>query len=146
MLALQMERKYSKEEILTMYCNQHYLGHGKYGIEAASQFFFDKSVSELNLEEAALIAGIFRGPSLYSPYNNYELTLQRRNHVINPIICLQIFPDFLREVSGKLENTTILGKNRGKRLERTRELRYSKVGGLTRVRRAADRNWVTSLS
>ncbi|MFC2170307.1 transglycosylase domain-containing protein, partial [Acidobacteriota bacterium] len=86
LLALQIERKYSKEEILTFYCNQFNMGHGAYGIEAASQLFYDKSVSDLNLEEAALIAGIFRGPSLYSPYTNHDLTLRRRNHVINRMI------------------------------------------------------------
>lgn len=85
-LALQLERDYSKEEILTMYCNQFYFGHGAYGVEAASQLFFGKHVSELNLEESALIAGILRGPSLYSPYDRPELTLRRRNHVINRMV------------------------------------------------------------
>lgn len=82
-LARRIERKYSKEKILEIYCNQFYLGHGVYGVEAASNLFFGKSVSDLSLEEAALIAGIFRGPSIYSPYSNAERTLQRRNHVLN---------------------------------------------------------------
>ncbi len=86
LLALQIEKNYSKEKILTMYCNQFYLGHGVYGVEAASNLFFGKSVSELNLEECALITGIFRGPSVYSPYNRSELTLHRRNHVITRLI------------------------------------------------------------
>ncbi len=85
-LALKIEKRYSKGEIMAIYCNQFNLGHGAYGVEAAAQLFFDKSVSELNLEEAAMIVGIFRGPSKYSPYNNYEGTLQRRNHVINRMI------------------------------------------------------------
>ena len=85
-LALQIEKRYSKEEIIAIYCNQFNLGHGAYGVEAAAQLFFEKSVSELNLEEVAMIVGIFRGPSKYSPYNNYEGTLQRRNHVINRMI------------------------------------------------------------
>ena len=74
-LALQIEKRYSKDEIIAIYCNQFNLGHGAYGIEAAAQLFFDKSVSDLNLVEAAMIVGIFRGPSKYSPYNNYEGTL-----------------------------------------------------------------------
>ena len=82
-LARRIERKYSKEKILELYCNQFYLGHGVYGVETASNLFFGKSVSDLNLEEAALVAGIFRGPSIYSPYSNAERTLQRRNHVLN---------------------------------------------------------------
>jgi len=85
-LALQIERRYSKEEIMTMYCNQFNLGHGAYGVEAASQLYFEKKTSELDLNEAALITGILRGPSLYSPYKEPELTLRRRNHVINRLI------------------------------------------------------------
>jgi len=81
-LALQIERKYSKDEIMTMYCNQFNLGHGAYGVEAASQLYFGKKASDLDLKEAALITGIFRGPSLYSPYKRSELTLGRRNHVL----------------------------------------------------------------
>ncbi len=86
MLALKIERNYTKQEILTLYCNQFNLGHGAYGVETASQLYFGKPASELNLEEAAMITGIFRGPSLYSPYRNPEGTLQRRNHVINRLI------------------------------------------------------------
>lgn len=85
-LALKIERNHSKEEIMTMYCNQFNLGHGAYGVEAASQLFFGKHVAEINLEEAALITGIFRGPSVYSPHNNPERTLGRRNHVINRMV------------------------------------------------------------
>ena len=85
-LARQIERRYTKEEILAFYCNQFNLGSGAHGVEAASRLYFDKSVSELTLEEAALITGIFRGPSLYSPYNNPDLTLQRRNHVLNRMV------------------------------------------------------------
>ena len=81
-LSVRIEKGYSKEKILEMYCNQFYLGHGVYGVEAASNLFFGKIVSELNLEEAALIAGIFRGPSVYSPYSAPELTFNRRNHVL----------------------------------------------------------------
>jgi len=81
-LSLQIEKTYSKEKIMEMYCNQFYLGHGVYGVETASNFYFGKSVADLNLEEAALIAGIFRGPAVYSPYTSPKETLRRRNHVI----------------------------------------------------------------
>jgi penicillin-binding protein 1A len=86
LLSLQIERNYSKQEILTLYCNQFNLGHGAYGVEAASRLYFGKPVSEITLEEAALITGIFRGPSVYSPYRNPEGTLRRRNHVINRLV------------------------------------------------------------
>jgi penicillin-binding protein 1A len=82
-LARKIEKTYTKEEILELYCNQFNLGHGAYGVEAAAQLYFDKTVSDLTLEEAALITGIFRGPSLYSPYKRPDLMLQRRNHVLN---------------------------------------------------------------
>lgn len=85
-LALKLEKNYTKREILTLYCNQFDLGHGAHGVEAASQLYFGKHVSELNLEEAALLAGIFRGPYLYSPYNRTELTRNRRNHVLNRMV------------------------------------------------------------
>ncbi|MBN2408290.1 MAG: PBP1A family penicillin-binding protein [Candidatus Aminicenantes bacterium] len=85
-LSLQIEKLYSKEKILEMYCNQFYLNHGVYGVETASNFYFGKSVTDLTLEEAALIAGIFRGPSFYSPYTNVDVTLRRRNHVINRMV------------------------------------------------------------
>ncbi len=83
LLSLQIEEKYTKEEIFTLYCNQFNLGHGAHGMEAAARLYFGKSVSELTLEETAMIVGILRGPSYYSPYRNREATLQRRNHVIN---------------------------------------------------------------
>jgi len=81
-LSLRIEKRYSKTKILEMYCNQFYFGHGVYGVETASNLFFGKSAADLTLEEAAMLAGIFRGPSIYSPYNAPELTLQRRNHVL----------------------------------------------------------------
>lgn len=83
LLALQIEKTYTKEEILTLYCNKFDLGHGVHGVEAASQLYFGKNVSDLTLEEAAMVAGIFRGPYLYSPYKRPELMLRRRNHVLN---------------------------------------------------------------
>ena len=85
-LSLRIERRYSKQKILEMYCNQFYFGHGVYGVETASNLFFGKSVTDLTLEEAAMLAGILRGPSIYSPYNAPEFTLQRRNHVLKRML------------------------------------------------------------
>jgi penicillin-binding protein 1A len=81
LLALQIERHYSKEQIFTFYCNQIYLGHGNYGFEAASQYYFGKSVGQLELTEAALLAAIVRGPG-YSPLINAQRALGRRNLVL----------------------------------------------------------------
>ena len=67
-LAIQIEKRYTKREILTLYANQIYLGHGAYGVEAASRLYFGKSAQDLTLEEAALIAGIIQTPEPQSPY------------------------------------------------------------------------------
>lgn len=85
-LSREIERLYSKERILDLYCNHFFLGHGVWGVQAASNLFFGKDVGDLDLEEAAVIAGIFRGPSVYSPYTNKSGTLDRRNHVLNRMV------------------------------------------------------------
>jgi penicillin-binding protein 1A len=82
LLAIQIERRYTKKQIFAMYCNQIYLGHGEYGMEAASEFYFGKPVSQLQLPEAATLAGIIRGPS-YSPVLHAPRALARRNTVID---------------------------------------------------------------
>ena len=81
LLALQIERHYSKQQIFTMYCNQIYLSHGNYGFEAASEYYFGKPVGKLTLQEAALLAGLIRGPS-YSPILHPQRALARRNLVL----------------------------------------------------------------
>jgi penicillin-binding protein 1A len=82
-LSREIEKLYPKEKILELYCNHFFLGHGAYGVQAASTLFFGKDVADLTLDESALIAGIFRGPAVYSPYSNAKGTLNRRNHVFN---------------------------------------------------------------
>ncbi len=81
-LALQIERKYSKEEILELYLNQVYFGSGAYGIETASQIYYGKKAQELNLAEAALLAGLPKAPSSYSPYINMDLAKSRQTVVL----------------------------------------------------------------
>ncbi|GEM_PF-109257 len=82
-LALQFERLYTKSEILEMYLNEIFFGHSAYGVEAASQQYFGRSVSELNLSESALIAALPRSPNYYSPFNNEDAARSRRNVVLN---------------------------------------------------------------
>src|SRR6201988_421981 len=82
LLALQIERRYTKPQIFTMYANQVYLAHGNYGFAAAAEFYFGKPVSDLKLQEAALLAGMVNGPK-YSPLTNPELALSRRNLVLH---------------------------------------------------------------
>ncbi len=81
LLSLQIERRYTKPQIFTMYSNQVYLAHGNYGFAAAAQFYFGKQVTDLKLQEAALLAGMVRGP-LYSPLNDPQKALARRNLVL----------------------------------------------------------------
>src|SRR6267142_2750580 len=81
-LAIQIEKRYTKKEIFTIYCNQMYLGHGAYGVEAASKLYFQKSNKQLSLEEAALIAGIFQTPERQSPFVDMKRAVQRRNVVL----------------------------------------------------------------
>ena len=86
MLSLQIERRFTKEQIFTMYCNQIYLGHGVYGFEAGSHFYFNKPAKDLTLDEAAILAGLPKAPNSYSPINNPEKALRRRNLVINNML------------------------------------------------------------
>jgi penicillin-binding protein 1A len=81
-LAIQIEKRYTKKEIFTIYCNQMYLGHGAYGVEAASRLYFQKSNKQLSLEEAALIAGIFQTPERQSPFVDMKRATSRRNVVL----------------------------------------------------------------
>ncbi len=81
-LAIQIEKRYTKKEIFTIYCNQMYLGHGAYGVEAASRLYFNKTNRQLTLDEAALIAGIFQTPERQSPYVDMKRAIQRRNVVL----------------------------------------------------------------
>lgn len=83
MLAIQIERRFTKPQIFTLYANQIYLGHGVYGFEAGSNFYFGKKAKDLTLEEAAVLAGLPKAPNYYSPINNPERSLRRRNLVIN---------------------------------------------------------------
>ena len=82
LLAIQIERRYTKHEILTLYCNQIYFGHGAYGVEAASRLYFDKRSKDLSLEEAAMIAGIIQTPERQSPYVDVRRAMRRRNYVL----------------------------------------------------------------
>ena len=82
MLAIQIERRFTKSQIFTLYANQIYLGHGVYGFAAAAQFYFGKALKDLTLEEAAMLAALPKAPNSYSPIRFPERALGRRNLVI----------------------------------------------------------------
>ena len=130
LLTIQIEKRYTKEEIFTLYCNQMYFGHGAYGVQAAAQMYFGKPVKDLAVEESALLAGILQGNARQSPFVNMEAALRRRNYTLDrmaeegfipradaaaavkrPIVTrgspgqvASIAPYFLEEVRKQLEN------------------------------------------
>jgi penicillin-binding protein 1A len=86
LLALKIERAYSKEKILELYLNEIYLGVGAYGVAAASLLYFDKSVHELTVAEAAYLAALPKGPNNYNPFRKREEAIARRNYVIDRMV------------------------------------------------------------
>jgi penicillin-binding protein 1A len=82
-LALRVERNHTKEEILYLYLNQVYLGHGNYGVEAASRDYFGKGVAKITMAQAALLAGLPRSPSRSSPYSDYFHAIERQRYVLH---------------------------------------------------------------
>ena len=86
LLALEIERRFTKKEIFALYCNLVNFGHGHYGVEAASRFYFGKSAKDLNLEEAALIAGIPQSPPRLSPLDHPQAATRRRGLVLNRMV------------------------------------------------------------
>ena len=86
LLAIQMERRFTKPQIFTLYANQIFLGHGAYGFEAASEYYFGKAAKQLKLEEAALLAGLPKAPQYYSPITHPDRAQKRRNLVLNAML------------------------------------------------------------
>ena len=83
LLALKIERTYSKQKILELYLNEIYLGFGAYGVAAASLLYFDKSVHELTIAQAAYLAALPKGPNNYNPFRRRDEAIARRNYVID---------------------------------------------------------------
>ncbi len=86
LLAFELEKTFSKEQILTLYLNRAYFGSGNYGINNAAKFYFNKSVSEIDLDEAAMLAGLLKAPSKFSPKNNPKLSKSRTKEVVHNMI------------------------------------------------------------
>src|SRR5438093_8703512 len=86
LLASKIDRRYSKRQILTLYCNQHYLGLGIYGVAAAADFYFGKQLKDLALEECALLASLPRNHRMYSPIFHPDAALARRNYLLERMV------------------------------------------------------------
>jgi penicillin-binding protein 1A len=85
-VAVELEKNYTKQQILTLYLNLVNLGHGNYGVEAASRYYFDKPAAKLTLPEAAMLVGIIPAPSHYSPYRTPELMVRQRDRVLRRML------------------------------------------------------------
>ncbi len=92
-LALQIERRYTKAEILELYLNQIYWGHNAYGVESAALVYFNKHASDLTLSEAAMLAGVIEGPEKFSPYKNMEGAKQRQATVLGKMVQLGVITE-----------------------------------------------------
>ena len=86
LLSIQLERSFSKEQILSLYLNQIYLGHGAYGVEMAARTYFAKSAKDLNMAEAAILAGLPQAPSRYSPVSHFDLAKDRQKYVLRRML------------------------------------------------------------
>jgi penicillin-binding protein 1A len=90
LIAWKIEKRYSKQQILTLYCNQHYFGHGAYGVAAAADTYFGKQLKDLTVEECALIAGLPRNAGMYSPLLHPKAALSRRNYILDRMVAEQM--------------------------------------------------------
>lgn len=106
-----MEKKYTKEEIFEFYVNDSYLGGHAYGVEEASKYYFGKSVSQLSLPEAAIIAGLFQAPSSYNPYNNPERTKARLNTVLKLMVKHGYITKEEADIASSIDITSLLANN-----------------------------------
>ncbi|HEX9900383.1 MAG TPA: transglycosylase domain-containing protein, partial [Candidatus Methylomirabilis sp.] len=101
LLAVEIEKHYSKDRILELYFNQVYFGHGAYGVEAAAQTYFKKSVEQLTLAEAAMVAGLPSAPSRFSPIVEPGRARRRRDHVLNRMVEMQVITRAQAEAAGR---------------------------------------------
>ena len=110
-LAIEMERKYTKEQILDMYLNNIYFGSGCYGIESAAHFYFGKAASKLTLNESAALAALIKAPGTYSPYTNYDKLIQRKDMVLTKMRELGFISD--AEYSENVNKEVVLCDEKG---------------------------------
>jgi penicillin-binding protein 1A len=92
LIAWKIEKQYSKQQIFTLYCNQHYFGHGAYGVAAAAETYFGKQLKDLTLDECALIGGLPRSPGMYSPRLHLEAARARRNYILDRMASERMIP------------------------------------------------------
>lgn len=107
-LSIRLEQIFTKDQIMELYLNQVYWGHNLYGVETAAQSYFNKSAADLNLAEAAMMAGIIQAPEEYSPFSNYKLAKQRQATVLDRMVRLKwITPE---EAQAAREQPLLVGR------------------------------------
>ena len=109
-LALQLERQYTKQEILELYLNQIYFGQGAYGVQAAAQTYFGKNVEDLDLDECAMLAGIPKSPNYYSPQNNLQAAQERKATVLDQMAKYGYITETEAAKTKKMEPTIVKPK------------------------------------
>ena len=109
MLALWLERNFTKDEILTIYLNRVYLGAGTYGVEAASQRYFGRSAKDVGIYQSAVLAGLLKAPSRYNPTNNTDLAKQRAEIVLKTMVETGALSE--TQAKGARQNATLILKN-----------------------------------
>ncbi|HEM3701581.1 TPA: penicillin-binding protein [Streptococcus suis] len=114
-LALEINKKYNKEEILTMYLNNAYFGNGVWGVEDASQKYFGIPASDLSIEQSAVLAGMLKGPEIYNPYYSLENATNRRNTVLQAMVDAGVIDQVTADASAQVDvasqlNDTYAGK------------------------------------
>ena len=114
LLALEVERNYTKEEILQFYCNQVYMGHGRYGLEAAARYYFGRPAHDLTLAESALLVGVIQRPESLTPYRHPERALRRRGHVLNRMVQVGFLDQDTADRIGDEPLVLATGRNREK--------------------------------
>lgn len=114
-LAYRIENNFSKEHILYLYLNQIFLGHGAYGVQAAAHLYFDKDVNELELAEAAIIAGLPQAPSNYSPNRNFKAAKKRQRYVLNQMAKREYVTQ--EEADAAYEQELVFTKKRDRNLD-----------------------------
>jgi len=105
LLALEIERQYTKQEILGFYCNQVYMGHGRYGLEAASRYYYGIPARELSLDQSAMLAGLLQRPEALSPKRHPERAIARRNYVLRRMVAVGLLSTEVAESSYPLPLT-----------------------------------------
>ena len=135
LVAIQIEKRYTKREILTLYCNQMIFGHGTYGVEAAARLYFGKRAKDVTLEEAAMIAGIIQTPARQSPYVNRAAAKFRRDYTLQQMADNGYITQEQADASKKSRSSRAASRSRFDRWRRSSRRRSVSIWSRNTARR-----------